>query len=120
MRLALGFWRSTVLVLTFAVLPATLFAAAKPGAIADTSISWAAIEWRASGSYERLVLTVSGPNDFTLIREYDLGTTPALKLQDFGAKTPDGSYNWELRMVPRLSADVKQKLAEAREANDDE
>jgi hypothetical protein len=120
MRLARGFWFSTVLVLTLAVLPATLFAA-KPGTIADTSISSAAIEWRASGSYDRLVLTVSGPNDFMVTREFALGATPTLKLQDLGVKTPaDGSYNWELRMVPRISAEVKQKLTEAREANDDE
>src|SRR5204862_7682971 len=31
----------------------------------------------------------------------------------------DGEYTWQVRLVPRVSAEVKQKLAEAREAGDD-
>jgi hypothetical protein len=118
MRLARFVWFSAVLLLI--VLPATLFAA-KPAAIAETSISSASIEWRASGNYERLVLTVSGPNDFALSREFEAGTMPGLKVQDLGAKAPvDGAYNWELRLVPRISAEVRQKMMEARQADDDE
>jgi hypothetical protein len=93
------------------VLPALAYAA-------DINVSASAIQWNPSISYDRVILTVGGPDGFTLTREFDAGRLPALRPSDLGAKV-DGSYTWQLRFVPRISDDVRQKLAAARAANDD-
>jgi hypothetical protein len=99
--------------------------AAKPvigtPAFAEANISASAIQWQASGSYERLILTVSGPEGFALSKEFESGLAAILRVQDLGAQVPaDGHYSWELRAVPRVSAETKRQLAAAREANDDQ
>src|SRR5262245_14693952 len=103
-------------VAAFAAKPVT-----EPGvAINAMSISSSAVQWQASGSFERLVLTVSGPEGFSYSKEFAAGAPAILRLQDLGAKTPvDGSYIWQLRVVPMISAATKAKLAAARAANDD-
>ena len=88
--------------------------------IGEMNVSSSMIRWQASGSYERLTLTVSGPDGLSLTRDFPFGTTPSLRLQDLAANVPaDGSYVWEIRVVPRVSADTRQRLAEARKADDD-
>src|SRR5207244_1842030 len=104
-------------------IPAAAFAA-KPvnetPPIVEAGITASAIQWQASGDYERLILTVSGPENFSFSKEFEAGHVPMLRITDLGAKVPvDGTYSWELRMVPRISADTKKKLAAAREAGDD-
>jgi hypothetical protein len=99
--------------------------AAKPAigtpAFAEANISASAIQWQASGSYERLILTVSGPEGFALSKEFEVGLAAILRVQELGAQVPaDGHYTWELRAVPRVSAETKRQLAAAREANDDQ
>src|SRR5882672_4355301 len=89
--------------------------AAKP--VAEANISASAIQWQTSVTYERLILTVSGPNGFELSKEFDAGRGAMLGVQAFSA---DGQYIWELRAVPRISAETKRQLAAAREANDDQ
>ena len=85
---------------------------------AEINVSASAIQWSASVPYDRVILTVGGPDGFTFSKEFDAGRIPALRLTDLGAKT-DGSYTWQLRFVPRIGDDVRQKLAAARAANDD-
>src|SRR6266852_9517827 len=99
--------------------------AAKPviGApdIADPNISASAIQWQSSVAYERLILTVSGPEGFALSKEFQAGRAAVLRVQELGAKVPaDGHYTWELRAVPRISAETKRQLAAARQAGDEE
>jgi len=48
-----------------------------------------------------LVLTIAGPGDWYLRQEYQSGAHPALKAEDgAGNALPDGSYTYELRLVP--------------------
>jgi hypothetical protein len=92
-----------------------------PAEIGDINVSASSIQWSATGTYDRLILTVSGPENFSLSKEYEAGRVPSLRLQDLGMKAPvDGNYTWQLRAVPRVSPDVKRRLAEAREKNDEE
>ena len=91
----------------------------EPPATADMNISAAAIQWQPSGSFERMALVVSGPGDFSFTKEFPAGATPALHLQDLGAKVADGSYTWEIRVIPRVSAETRAQLTAARAANDD-
>ena len=85
---------------------------------AEINISASAIHWNASVPYDRLILTVGGPDGFTFSKEFAAGRIPTLSLTDLGAKI-DGSYTWQLRFVPRIGDDVRQKLAAARAADDD-
>ena len=101
--------------------------AAKPvnsepaAAINAMSVSSAAIQWQASGNVDHLLLTVSGPEGFTFSKEFAAGAPAILRLQDLGAKIPaDGSYNWQLRVIPAISATTRARLAAARAANDDQ
>lgn len=85
---------------------------------AEMNVNASAIQWSTSISYDRVILTVGGPDGFTFTREFDAGRVPVLHPSDLGAKV-DGSYTWQLRFVPRITDDVRQKLAAARAANDD-
>jgi hypothetical protein len=94
--------------------------ASEPMNIGDANISASAIQWQASGAYERLTLTVSGPDGYSFSKEFTGATMPALRVQDLGAKVADGSYTWELRAAPRVSAETRNKLAQARQSGDDQ
>src|SRR5438132_1358211 len=106
------------------VIPAAAFAAKlnlEGPSLGDVNVSTTAIQWTASGQYDRVVLTISGPDGFSFTKEFTSGNTPILRVHDLGAKTPaDGAYTWEMRLVPRVSAAVREKLAAAREADDDQ
>ena len=69
--------------------------------------------------HDSVQLLVSLPNGETLSREYQGGRPLTLRLSDLGTDVPDGQYNYEVRATPRVSADVKKRLASARAANDD-
>jgi hypothetical protein len=114
--------RSVFFVLLSLVIATAAFAAkpvSEPPATADISISAAAIQWQPSGSFDRMALVVSGPDDFSFTKEFAAGATPQLRVQDLGAKVADGQYTWQLRVVPRISAETRSKLAEARAHDDD-
>jgi len=92
-----------------------------PATLSEAAVSATAVQWSATGSFDRVVLTVSGPEGFSFSREFPAGSAPVFRVADLGAKGPvDGAYTWELRVIPRISADVKRKLAQARDAGADE
>ncbi|HEV8433444.1 MAG TPA: tail fiber domain-containing protein [Thermoanaerobaculia bacterium] len=76
----------------------------------------ASIEWQSTAAHDAVTLTVSGPNGFTMTKEFS--GNAMVRLQDLGA-LPNGIYTYELRVVPHISTDVKHQLAVARGANDD-
>jgi hypothetical protein len=85
--------------------------------VAEVSLGPASIDWHptALGSYERWVLTVSGPDGKVLRQELASGATPTFGLFDKeGNRRPDGSYHWELRAVPQIDPAVRKQLAAAR------
>jgi len=90
---------------------------AGPVPVAEMSVGAAAIDWHATGSYERLVLTVSGPDGQVIRQEVDAKTAPTFGLYDAaGSPRPDGSYRWELRAEPQIDRAVRRQLAAARAA----
>ncbi len=111
-----------VVVLLMGALPLISVAAAQAaGPVAELNAGPAAVEWQPLASYERLVLTVSGPDGLNIRREFEGAKTPTLGLFDEkGQRLPEGSYTWELRAVPSLNREVQQRLAAARRTGDDE
>jgi len=111
-----------VMLFALCLSPLSLFAAKAldPVTISDGNVTASAIQWNASGGYDRVVLTVSGPDGVAVTKEFAAGQSPLLRLSDLGSKAPaDGSYTWELRAVPRISAETRQKLAAARRDDDE-
>jgi hypothetical protein len=83
--------------------------------VAAENFGPAGISWHPYGTYGRLLLTVSGPNDTYLRREFEAGVSPSIDL--FGL--PDGSYTYELVATPVVDAAVRATLAAARASGDD-
>lgn len=95
---------------------------AKPSSnesLARLSASGSLVVWTTSISHETIALTVIGPDGTVFRKEFASGSAPSFRLQDLGAKVSDGSYRYEMRFVPVISAEVKHQLAAARAADDD-
>ena len=108
-------WSMTSALVLLLALMSAPFALAEP--VAEVSVGAASVDWHptALGSYERWVLTVSGPDGKVLRQELASGATPTFGLFDKqGNRRPDGSYHWELRAVPQIDAAVRKQLAAAR------
>jgi hypothetical protein len=75
--------------------------------------------WSTAANHESISLTVVGPDGTVYQKQFASGTTPSFRLQDLGAKVSDGSYRYEMRFSPTISAGTKRQLAAARAANDD-
>ncbi len=74
------------------------------------------VRWQPQVEYGRLILTVSAPGGEVFRKEFEAGTTPSFKLTDReGYNLPDGSYVYELRVIPNLSREVRKALAASRE-----
>ena len=111
-------------VLAMAISPA-VFAAkpvvdTAPASVSDATVSSSAVQWQTMGSFDRAILSVSGPEGFSFSKEFAPGVAPMFQINDLGKGAVDGAYSWELRVVPRVSLDVKRKLAQARQAGADE
>src|SRR3954453_4314522 len=105
-------------VLTLVALPS--FADERTGPIGRMTLGSAAIEWQSAGSYERLVLVVATPNGTTITREFQ-GPRAQFRLADLAPRLiADGAYTFELRAIPKISDEVKERLAAARARDDDD
>src|SRR4051794_20506111 len=103
-------------VLVILLVPALAFAAPK---IAP-NVSGAAVTWQAAPDFEGVTLVVMAPSGASFTREFTGGQAPSFSLKDLGANLGGGGpYPWELRFAPRVRADVKRAIAEAREKGDD-
>jgi hypothetical protein len=71
------------------------------------------VQWAPQVDYERLVLTVSKPGGAVVRREVTAGQTPVFDLAR--ERAVDGSYVWQLQVVPRIDPEVRKQLAAARE-----
>lgn len=74
-----------------------------PRAVAQIEVRPTRVDWLPkAGDYERLVLTVAGPGDFYVQREFGPGEAPSFSSFDArGSRLSDGVYAYELRAVSR-------------------
>ncbi|HTG36040.1 MAG TPA: tail fiber domain-containing protein [Thermoanaerobaculia bacterium] len=80
--------------------------------VARVQVTPSQVQWEPQVSYERLVLTVSMPGGAVVRREFAAGQAPVFALPRGEA---DGSYSYELRVVPTLDPEVRKALAASRE-----
>jgi hypothetical protein len=102
-------------VLAVIVGPATGAHAAE---IAKPSFEATRVQWDTQAQFDRLVLTVSTPGGKVFRQEIASGQTPEFDLSTVEGAV-DGAYTWELRLVPRIDAEVRSALADARRQGDD-
>ena len=73
------------------------------------------VRWEVAGPHAAVTLTVSSPDGQVFTKEFAAGNSPEFRLTDAkGERLPDGQYIYELRLTPVISAEVREKLAEAR------
>lgn len=104
-----------------ASLTVPLFAGEKKNEpVGKSSGSAASIDWQISADHDRLLLTVAGPDGRFYSKEFAGGKPVTFRASDLDKAASDGTYVYELRLVPRISADVKRRLANARADGNDE
>lgn len=105
-----------IIMLVVAALPL----AAMANSVGRPSGGGASIDWPVTISgYEKVRLTVVSPSGEVYVKEFTQGRTPSFMVADLGGEVEEGGYAYELRVEPRVSASVKQQLANARAAGDD-
>ena len=83
--------------------------------LGSSEISWQPVV----ADYEQLDLTVTGPGGFVHAAEFRGGNYPSFSLFDTGGDNLlDGSYSYELVVVPRVSSAARQTMLAARESGD--
>jgi hypothetical protein len=87
--------------------------------VAHMTANAAGLSWQIGADNDRVMLTITGPNDFVYTHEFATARNVSVKMRDLGANLPDGSYTYEMRVIPRISPSVREQLAAARENNDD-
>jgi hypothetical protein len=86
--------------------------------LAKPSFDASRVQWDAQAPYDHLVLTVSTPGGKVFRQELASGQTPEFDLSSVEGAV-DGAYTWELRLIPKIDAEVRNALAEARRKGDD-
>ncbi len=84
-----------------------------PYPVATPTVGPNGITWQPRVSYSKLILAVSGPQGAVTIQEFPAGAQPTFKNTN-----PNGSYTYELRVVPVINAQTLQALKNARAAGD--
>ena len=98
-----------VLVVLF-ILAIPSFADERTGPVGRMTVSAAAVDWQASGSFDRLVLVIAAPNGTTITREFQ-GNRATFRIGDLAPRVvADGTYVYELRAIPKISDEVKLRL----------
>ncbi|HYO75457.1 MAG TPA: tail fiber domain-containing protein [Thermoanaerobaculia bacterium] len=109
---------SRIVVFTLALsLQLSAFAANEIG---KPSGGGSSFEWETHiTGHDTIKLTVIAPDGEAYVKEFGPGRNPSFRITDLGGIAEDGQYTYELRVSPKLSADVKKRLADARAANDE-
>ncbi|HWS99585.1 MAG TPA: tail fiber domain-containing protein [Pyrinomonadaceae bacterium] len=85
------------------------------GRLAAVSGSGTSVRWDVSAQYVSLALRVSAPDGLVIRRDFKAGEPVEITLIDReGNRLPDGVYNYELRLTPEVSADVRKAMTAAR------
>jgi len=91
----------------------------RSGPVGRMTVSAASVDWQSAGGFDRLVLIVSTPDGNTITREFQ-GNRASFRAADLAPRVvAEGTYLFELRAIPKISPEVKERLAAARAADDD-
>ena len=106
--------------LTALVLNASSALAQEPTgeSVATANVQSNGIVWQSTLENDGFVLTVSGPNEFHFQQAFPAGSNPIFRVLDENSQPhPDGSYAYELVLLPLIEADVRAALESVTEEN---
>ena len=114
---------STTLLSFVLCIPGTVATAADaPGSrakLARTEIHTVAITWQPQIAYASAVLTIAGPGDFVMRREFSRQEAIQLAIDPKHAdRLADGQYAYELRFSPVIEPEIREALETARATGD--
>ncbi len=107
-----------VLVLVLSALPAaaeTVPSVETAPSVADVRLEPTGLQFQPQVPHGQLILTVNGPRSFYHRAVFNAGSAPSFRLTEGLA---DGTYTFELRVVPRLDEETRERLLAARGAGD--
>lgn len=79
--------------------------------LAEMALGASRVDWQPAVEYERVVLSVAGPGDLFIRREFDARQIPSLTLStEAGDLLPDGMYTYELRFTQGIGRPSGQAL----------
>src|SRR5436190_9627108 len=113
---------SAKLCLLFTFTLASTLSAAASGSepIAQFRPSVQSVDFAPVIASDGMRLTIIGPDGTVYEHDYAAGANPSFRVQDVPrSATLNGTFTYELRAIPQVSALVKSQLAAARAANDD-
>lgn len=120
MKLRTALSRTALLLMIVGALPAFGAREKKKEPVGTMTATASVVEWQPVIDHERLLLTVVNPEGEVFVREFPAGRNPSYRLQDGPpGSAVDGVYTYEIRVVPRISGDVRKRLQDARKAGDD-
>ena len=94
--------------------------AAKDGNLANLTSGGSSIRWDVVAPNNGGNLTISAPDGRVFYREFKAGAAPEITLSDRQLEgLPDGSYSYELRLRPALSAGAREAIKAARGKDDE-
>lgn len=108
-------------VLCFVLLTAcctTAVAQSNENQFASMTALGSGVRWEVAGSHETVTLTVAAPDGQVFSKVFKAGTSPEFRLDATGERLPDGQYDYELRVTPVISKEIKEKLKASREKGD--
>lgn len=70
--------------------------------VAETMVGSFGLSWSLNIPYAKLVLSVSTPDGNVITKTFNAGTVPGFDLSDLQPPVLDGSYKYELRVIPNL------------------
>jgi endosialidase-like protein len=104
-----------ILTLLVIAMPVAMFAAPVGKAIGGGS----SIQWQLSVSgHDHVILTVSAPDGEVYSKEFAAGTPVEFSAKDLPALV-DGEYTYQLTVVQRIPAGLREQLAAARNSGDE-
>lgn len=106
---------STFLLAAFALTPAVAEPADQAASVASEMRSPTRITWQPLVEHEGALLTVAGRQIEPLRIAFGAGALFSYELVDgSGSALPDGTYAYELRVIPKIDPEIRRALTEAR------
>jgi hypothetical protein len=120
MRKGMSFALVVLATLIFACIGTTVVAQSNDGKQANVIGGGSSVRWEVMVANSGGSLTITAPDGRAFRRAFRAGSSPEISLSDKQLEgLPDGTYTYELRLSPNLSASAKEALMKARGNDDD-
>jgi hypothetical protein len=114
-RNVLAVCTTALFVLCFTVIAAGSEVVPVKNKVADVSVGSFGIHWQPKVSYGKISLTVACADGQVFYKTFESGAAPYFSLSDLNRQIPDGSYTYELRVIPFIETKVRRTGPEGKD-----